>query len=817
MDLKKKNTLVSDKKSGIRSISSPVKFAKNKNAEDEIIDNEELLKATLDGSFNFIQVFKAVRDKHRKIIDFIWVLNNHKTIEFQGDRVGKSLIKLNPGVVKAGVFDNFVQVTETGVSQTSEFYYGHEGFNDWFHQTIVKLNDGFILTGEIITNRKNAEQELLDLKDEMAQKAVDKYLTIFNSIDEGFHLTEVIFDENKKAVDIAILEENPAARKILGGSFIGKTIMDLKPDYEELRLNIWSEVAQSGESRRITLYSDIWKKWFDFHLTKVCVESNNKVALIFQDITDRKSAEEKYLSRLQQEVHERTIELKGSKDLLQNITDAIPDMVSVQEYPSRKVIYFNREPYSISGLSAEELSKKTIEERHKLVHPEDIGGLQKYADSFGSLSNDDIATIEYRVINNLNEWIWLRARGKVFERDEKGNVIKIVAVVQNINAQKKDEEEIAKQHNTLKQAEELAQVGSWEYNIKTKEFLWSDGMYALFNMKKGKQVKPSIYMDHATKKERNVAEKLVDVIERSFQPFEKTMYFKIDGYIKAIKVKATPLKNDKGEPEKMLGVNMDITASLESAQKIMDLNESLLTMNKELNSLNSELRSFNSITANNYSEALRHVYIYLETIITSDARHLSDSGRANIRRAQSAVQKMKLLTNDINNYLELYDARIKKELISPKIILQDIIRRTKIKIEEANAKIEIEELPVLSADPILFSRLLTNLIDNSIKFRKPGEEPVVKIKHTMINELEDVSVPLTGIPYTIITVTDNGIGFENTDMIFELFIQLPDEVKHKGSGMGLSICKKIMEMHGGYITVEAEPGKGASFHCFFRD
>jgi signal transduction histidine kinase len=71
------------------------------------------------------------------------------------------------------------------------------------------------------------------------------------------------------------------------------------------------------------------------------------------------------------------------------------------------------------------------------------------------------------------------------------------------------------------------------------------------------------------------------------------------------------------------------------------------------------------------------------------------------------------------------------------------------------------------------------------------------------------------MPYTIITVTDNGIGFETTDKIFELFTQLPDVVKHKGSGMGLSICKKIMEMHGGHIMAEAEPGKGASFHCFF--
>jgi PAS domain S-box-containing protein len=675
MGIMKKNPLASDKKSVIKSIDSPLKITKNKNAEDEINNNVELLRTTLDSSFDYLQVFKAVRDKHGKIIDFIWILNNRKLIEMMGDRVGKSLLQLNPGVIETGLFDQYVQVTETGVSQTSEFYYNHEGIRDWFHQAIIKLNDGFILTGEIITERKKIEQE----------------------------------------------------------------------------------------------------------------------------------------------VYQRTVELKKSRDLLQSIAEAIPDMVSVQEYPSRKIIYFNREPYGISGLSADELAKKTLEERHKLVHPEDIGGMQKYSDSFKTLPNDIIATIEYRALNRLNEWVWLRARGKVFERDEKGNVTSIVVVVQDITAQKKGEEEIAKQHNILKQAEEITKIGSWEYNIKTKEFLWSDGMYGLFNMNKGKQVSPAIYRDHAIEEDRVVAEKIVNDIEISFQPFEETISLKIDGDIKAIKIKTTPLENNKGEIEKIIGVNKDITASLESEQKIMDLNESLLAMNKELNSLNAELRSFNSITANNYSEALRHVYIHLETIITSDARHLSDSGRANIRRAQSAIQKMKLLTNDIHNYLELYNAGIKKESISPTTILQDIVRRIKEKIEEANAKIEIEELPTLSADPVLFSRLINNLIDNSIKFRKAGEDPVVKIKHTMINELKNVPVSLIGRPYKIITVTDNGIGFEPTDKEFELFTQLQHEVKHKGSGMGLAICKKIMEMHSGYIIAEAEPGNGASFHCFFPE
>ena len=87
----------------------------------------------------------------------------------------------------------------------------------------------------------------------------------------------------------------------------------------------------------------------------------------------------------------------------------------------------------------------------------------------------------------------------------------------------------------------------------------------------------------------------------------------------------------------------------------------------------------------------------------------------------------------------------------------------------------------------------------------------------MINELKNVPVSLTGRPYKIVTVTDNGIGFEYNDKIFGLFTQLQQEVKHKGSGMGLAICKKIMEMHSGHIIAEAVPGRGASFHCFFPE
>jgi len=169
------------------------------------------------------------------------------------------------------------------------------------------------------------------------------------------------------------------------------------------------------------------------------------------DLLERKLHEEKYLSQLQQEVHERTIELKESKDLLQNIADTVPAMISVQEYPSRKVIYYNREPYSMSGLSVDDLATMPVEERHKLVHPDDMPGMQKYAASIALLSDKEVALYEYRVKSKLKDWIWLRVRSRVFERDEKGSVISFINIVHNVTTEKEAEEQL-KENNELLQS-----------------------------------------------------------------------------------------------------------------------------------------------------------------------------------------------------------------------------------------------------------------------------------------------------------------------------------------------------------------------------
>jgi PAS domain S-box-containing protein len=168
------------------------------------------------------------------------------------------------------------------------------------------------------------------------------------------------------------------------------------------------------------------------------------------DLLERKQREEKYLSRLQQEVQERTNELNENKDLVESIADTIPDMISVQEYPSRRMVYHNRDAFARNGFDIDEMQKMTVEERHALIHPDDKKALGKYAKSIEDLSDDDIATLEYRSRHKTKDWVWCRVRTKVLERDETGKVKRIVNIIQNITSQKKAEEELKRNNDLLK-------------------------------------------------------------------------------------------------------------------------------------------------------------------------------------------------------------------------------------------------------------------------------------------------------------------------------------------------------------------------------
>jgi PAS domain S-box-containing protein len=141
----------------------------------QLMENHNLLQATLDSSMDMLQVFEAVRNHDGQIIDFRWILNNHASEKFYGNVIGKRLLEYNPGVIEEGIFDTFKRVVETGVSDQSERHYVHEQFNGFFLQSTVKLGDGVATTTADITALKETEQENLRLKDELARRAEEQF------------------------------------------------------------------------------------------------------------------------------------------------------------------------------------------------------------------------------------------------------------------------------------------------------------------------------------------------------------------------------------------------------------------------------------------------------------------------------------------------------------------------------------------------------------------------------------------------------------------------------------------------------------------
>jgi light-regulated signal transduction histidine kinase (bacteriophytochrome) len=145
------------------------------------------------------------------------------------------------------------------------------------------------------------------------------------------------------------------------------------------------------------------------------------------------------------------------------------------------------------------------------------------------------------------------------------------------------------------------------------------------------------------------------------------------------------------------------------------------------------------------------------------------------------------------------------------VIIADLLLELDFRIAEAQAIIDVGQLPVICAIPSLIHQLFYNLLSNAIKFRKKDIPPLISIRaeryEGQLNPQED------GLTYYIITITDNGIGFNANfaEDIFKVFKRLHSYHEYQGTGVGLSICKKIVENHNGFITAESVPGQGSTF------
>jgi PAS domain S-box-containing protein len=278
-----------------------------------------------------------------------------------------------------------------------------------------------------------------------------------------------------------------------------------------------------------------------------------------------------------------------------------------------------------------------------------------------------------------------------------------------------------------------------------------------------------------------------------------------------------PLKDHHDNVIGVMNIMHDVSHRIKAEKQLQKLNRELEKKYDQLEKANRELATFTQITSQDIKEPLRHVYTSLELLVKKEGQLLSNISKGNLRRMQGSLNKMNLLLDDILTVSGLNNNDEQIQRVDLNGILQRSLERLSNKIQEKNAKIESDNLPSIPGYPTMLQIIFHNLIDNAIKFQEDDSLPVINITAQKFQGHE-LQIPTLSSDHNYIRVgfTDNGIGFnpEDQEQIFKMFHRLHDRRFH-GSGIGLTLCKKIVEAHEGHIEAVSVPGEGSTFYCYF--
>jgi len=228
---------------------------------------------------------------------------------------------------------------------------------------------------------------------------------------------------------------------------------------------------------------------------------------------------------------------------------------------------------------------------------------------------------------------------------------------------------------------------------------------------------------------------------------------------------------------------------------------------EELARSNEELQQFAFVASHDLQEPLRKITVFGDRLKATCQDALTEKGYDYLQRMQNAAERMQVLIEDLLILSRITTRAQPFVEVNLSQVTQEVLSDLEIRIAQTGAIIEIGELPIIKADPLQMRQLLQNLISNALKFYGDKQPLIVKIYSKKFTNQQLKS------EYCQIIVEDNGIGFDEKylDRIFNVFQRLHGRTEYEGTGMGLAICRKIVERHQGSITAKSEPGKGASF------
>ena len=705
----------------------------------------------------------------------------------------------------------------TGIRKNGEY------FPVAYSSVRLKNADGEEIASIVATDmsdQKTQEYKLIQLLEE-TQKSHHKenesralLEKVLDSITDGFF----IVDRNWK-----ILFWNKTAEIVLRKNkhaLVGKDLWEEFPDFIRLKEHVnYTILFEHKKSIRFEEYFPVYKIWADVSV----YPSDNNLSVYFKDVTEVKNL--RTLERLEREVLE--MNARPDSQIGQILNFYLRQIEGIHEGMICSVL-------RLEGDRLYNWASPNLPDRYCKA----IEGVQ-IADNVGSCGTAAFLKEKVVVVDIENDPRWalykhlallegLKSCWSFPVMDSDNRVMATFAIYY-----KKIKEPTQEEENTLERAKNLLTIilenrlsveavkssnqnydmvaqatndAIWDWHIKADEVIRTGrGLKTLFGYE---MEEPLLEKDFWFKRIHpedlpGVVEKQTSIINDPLEMYweDEYRFLKKNGQYAYVHDKGFIIRDETKKATRVIGATRDITDRKENEALLLELNNRLKQRADELAASNVELERFAYIASHDMQEPLRMITSFLQLFKKKYEDQIDETAEQYIHFAVDGADRMKKLIMDLLEYSRVGSNKENFETIDTNGLLNDVVNVFLTRLDEMQATVTIDKLPNVKANKTQLFQLFQNLIGNALKYHS-GNSP-----HIHVGGKEEEG-------YYLFTVRDNGIGIKPLffEKIFVLFQRLHHKNEYSGTGIGLAICKKIIERHNGKIWVESEPGKGSCFY-----